>query len=138
MFNVCTVNVNSLMSKVHYINNIALEYDLHIISVTETWLTEDCNSSFVQLPEYMFYRGDVEGSIRKHGAGLYIAKSLKHVEIDTYLPNIVAVHLLELDIHVVSIYRPPSYSADENDKLLRFIEEFSLGVRFFFRGILIC
>ena len=87
----------------------------------------DCSSSFVSLPGFEFYRGDVLGNVKKHGAGLYVSKTLEHVQIDVELPNLVVVHLISLDIFVISVYRPPSYSREENTLLMQFLTDFSYG-----------
>ena len=100
---------------------------LHVVSVTETWLTESCSSSFVDIPGFQFYRGDVVGEVRKHGAGLYVSDMLVHVKVEVSLPNIVIVHLINVEIYVISIYRPPSYSFEENNSLILFLRYFSLG-----------
>ena len=104
MYKFCTVNVNSLINKVNFMNNLALQNALDIISVTETWLTRDCPSSFVQLPGYEFYRGDVNGSFGKHGTGIYVSSSLNSLQIDVDIPNLAIVHLSDLDLFIVSVY----------------------------------
>ena len=79
MLNFCTVNVNALVNKIHFLFGLVKDHDLHLLSVTETWLTGGCSSSFVQLPGLAFYRGDAVGRVRKHGVGLYVADGIKHV-----------------------------------------------------------
>ena len=98
MLHFCTVNLNSLFNKLHYISNLAKDEKLSLISITETWLTDSCDSSFVQLPKFSFYRGDVVGNVRKHGAGLYVSDSIKHVQVEIGLANVVVVHLIDLGI----------------------------------------
>ena len=104
------------------------------MSVTETWLTRECSTAFVDIPNFNFFRGDTAGNVRKHGAGLYVSKSLAALLLDVPLPNIVVVYIPELDIHVVSVYRPPSYGPDENESLARFLVEFSLGKELLIMG----
>ena len=116
--------MNSLVNKLQYVFNVALSNNLHVLSITETWLTSDCASSFVKLPDYEFYRGDVVGGVRKHGAGLYVLGSLRQVQVDVDISNVVAVHLPDYDLYVLSVYRPPSYSDQENDLLMRFLRNF--------------
>ena len=126
LLNFGTVNVNSLISKVHYINNFISVNNLHILSVTETWLTAACSTSFVNIPNFEFFRGDVLGSVRKHGAGLYVRESLDRVQVCVDLPNVVVVHLIKYDLFVLSIYRPPSFSEQENLNLMNFLLDFSV------------
>ena len=121
------MNLNSLMNKLHYVSNLVKYEGLHILSVTETLLTNACDSSFVQLPSFNFYRGDVVGNIRKHGAGLYVSSTIKHVEVLVNLPNVAVVHLVDFQVFVVSVYRPPSSSSAENSTLQDFLKSFSVG-----------
>ena len=122
------------MNKVQYVFDLVHEEELQIVSVTETWLTDACNSSFVQIPQFSFYRGDVVGSVRKHGTALYVSNSFRHVQIEVHIPNVVAVHLTDLEMVVVSIYRPPSYTVEENTALVNFIREFSTDKELLFLG----
>ena len=122
------------MNKVQYVFDLVHEEELQIVSVTETWLTDACNSSFVQIPQFSFYRGDVIGSVRKHGTALYVSNSFRHVQIEVHIPNVVVVHLTDLEVVVVSIYRPPSYTLEENTALVNFIREFSTDKELLFLG----
>ena len=123
----CTVNVNSISNKVAYIFNLIKEENLNICAITESWLTSSCDSSYVAIDGYSLYRGDVEGTVRKHGSAIYVRKSLKHHEIKLSLPNVAAVFLEEFDLYVLSVYRPPSLSNGENMQLLTLLREFVFG-----------
>ena len=100
---------------------------IKVLSVTETWLTSDCSSSFVDLPGFEFFRGDVEGAVRKHGTGIYVSKEFNCVKVVLDMQNVVVVYLKDFDVYVVSIYRPPSYSGEQNQRLIDFIKNFSIG-----------
>ena len=117
--------MNSITNKVQFLFNLIKEQGLHVVSVTETWLTEMCRSSFVQIPDFSLHRGDVSGSVRKHGAALYVCNSLKHVEVEVPIPNVAAVHLTDLDVFILSVYRPPSSSQQNNESLAHLIRSFS-------------
>ena len=121
------MNVNSVGNKLHFINNLIGEENLHLMSITETWLTENCCSSFFNLPGFSFYRGDVFGVVRKHGAGIYVKDSIKHAQVEVQMQNLVIIYLVELELYVVSVYRPPSYSPAENHSLIEFLMDFSVG-----------
>ena len=123
----CTINVNSISNKINYINNLIAEEKLHIIALSETWLTNNCNSSFVNIPGFSLCRGDVAGTIRKHGAAIYVKNSLKYIQIEVKLPNIAVIKLVDLEIYVMSVYRPPSYLPGENSALMEFISTFVQG-----------
>jgi hypothetical protein len=94
------------------------DFGLDILAVTETWLVPVVASSFVGVPGYAVVRGDTESGIRKHGACLYVAERLKFLEVNVDCPNACAVHLLDFDIRVISIYRPPSSTALQDDILV--------------------
>ncbi|MEL6803018.1 MAG: endonuclease/exonuclease/phosphatase family protein, partial [Bacteroidota bacterium] len=130
----CTVNVNSISNKVTYLKNLIDSEQLDIISISESWLTGNCSSSFVDVPGFSLCRGDVAGTVRKHGAAIYIRDSLTHVQVLVSLPNIAVVHLAEYDIHIVSIYRPPSYLIAENIALMDFLRNFAVGKEVIFMG----
>ena len=111
-----------------------MDNELDIVSITETWLTKDYTSSLVELPGFNFFRGDTAGTVRKHGAGLYVSKRISAVLIEQPLPNIVAVLLSALDIYILSVYRPPSYGLEENNQMMQFLREFSLGKELIIMG----
>ena len=94
----CTVNVNSIFSKVSYLHNLIHDENLDMVAVTETWLTDACSSSFISIPGFSLLRGDVTGTIRKHGAAIYVRSALKHVQIEVSLPNLTVLHLIDFDI----------------------------------------
>jgi len=119
--------VNSIANKLNYVFNLIQDESLDVVAVTETWLTTQCSDSFVAVPGYSLYRGDVRGDVRKHGAGLYITDELKHVGVKVDIPNVAAAVLIDYDLHVLSIYRPPSYSQGENQALLEFLQQFMMG-----------
>ena len=58
----------------------------------------------MQLPDYEFYRGDVAGDVRKHGAGLYVDEKITRVQIEVNIPNLVVVSATELDVYFMSVY----------------------------------
>ena len=134
MLKACNINVNSLAGKCGFMKNLILAESIDVVAVTETWLTESCNSSFVMIDGYSIFRGDVHGNIRKHGAALYVRKSLRPVEVEVNLPNLAVVYLSFFDLYIVAIYRPPSYSLLENQSLIGFISEFVRNREVLFLG----
>lgn len=95
--------------------------------VGETWLTAEVPSSFVSVHCFNIVRGDTGGLVRKHGVCLYINDGLSFEEVVVAVPNIAAVHLIEHDVWILAVYRPPSYCDNENEVLLDFIEDFCSG-----------
>ena len=91
-------------------------------------------SSFVEVPGYRFFRGDVAGNVRKHGAGLYVSSCISAYQIEVSVDNVAVIYLEQFSIYVASVYRPPSYTLDENLVLADWIRVFSLGKNFILLG----
>ena len=125
-----TINVNSLINKVNFVSNLLEMQKFLILGVSETWLVGEMSSSFVEIPGYRFYRRDVEGRVRKHGVGLYLKRELDAVLVEVNVPNVLVVHLIEWDLYVVVIYRPPSYDEEANRVLRQFIANFCFWMVF--------
>ena len=125
--NCCVLNCNSLFNKVNSVYVLLCSKGLSLLAISETWLLESIPSSFVDVPGFKFYRGDVHGSVRKHGAGLYVADTLSCVQVEVDLPNVVVCRVLEYNRYIISLYRPPSYTDMENDRLLNFLSDFCSG-----------
>ena len=100
---------------------------IRMLSVTETWLVEGVFSSFVDIPGYKFFRSDSPSGIRKHGVGVYVCELIVAVPVAVEVPNVLVLRLVDFGIYVVSVFRPPSNSVEENERLLSFIFDFSLG-----------
>ena len=52
------LNVNRLLFKVDYIRKIILDRALHLLAITETWLTDDVSDGEVNVPDFHFFRKD--------------------------------------------------------------------------------
>ena len=122
------VNTNSLHNKLSFIYHLANTHALKVIGVTETWLTREDPTSFVSIPGFELFRGDVNGTVKKHGAGMYVSKDISVIQIEVPVPNAVAVKCIDLDLLIVTIYRPPSYSVEENAALLTFLDSLYGGM----------
>ena len=114
-----TANVNSIMNKLGYINDLLFSNNLSVLVICETWLTAACPSSYVSLPGFVFFRGDVLGSVKKHGVGIYVRESLTVVPVEVDLPNLVIVFVVQWSLYVVALYRPPSYSGESPSWMLK-------------------
>ena len=120
-------NLNSIYNKLHYIKHFLETNNIDIIALTETWLVRDTPDSFVTIPGYTYVRPSIEGSIHKHGVGLYLKNCLDFVSVDVNVRNVLVVHVLRYDFFIVVVYRPPSSSVLDNDRLLAFLMEFCYG-----------
>ena len=121
-----TINVNSLINKINFVEEILITYKFSVLCICETWLVESCPSSFVDVWGFELFRGDVVGTIRKHGTAIYVRKNLKPVPFDVNIPNLAVVFLPAPALYIVSIYRPPSYDEVQNLQLREFLLEFCL------------
>ena len=115
------------MNKMSFIVNMCKSWNIGVLSVCETWLVGSCPSSYVSVPGYSIFRGDVYGRIKKHGTLLFILDNLNPISVEVSLPNLAAAYLSRLDLYVISVYRPPSYSDQDNDLLRSFLLEFCTG-----------
>ena len=116
--------MNSILNKMNFIFNLLNSWSVDVLSVCETWLVRSCSSSYVSVPGYRVFRGDVFGTIKKHGTAIFIKDSLCPVAVEVFLPNVSIVYLNKFELFVISIYRPPSYSEEENNSLKAFLLDF--------------
>ena len=116
-----------MINKIQYLSNLMFLNGLHFLTVTETWLSEEVGSSFVDVPGFKFFRSDSPSGVRKHGVGVYVSDLLSAVPVGVGVDNVVVLFLSGLGLHVVSVYRPPSNSAEDNELLLAFLSEFCFG-----------
>jgi hypothetical protein len=115
------------MNKVDLLSVLMKEHELDLLVVGETWLIPEVGSSFVMIHGYDVVRGDTDTGMRKHGVCIYVKKDINYVQDVFVCPNVVAVHLVALDVWVLGVYRPPSYGADSNEQLLRIVSDFCVG-----------
>ena len=122
-----TVNVNSIMNKLAYIDNFLRSSEISVLAVCETWLTSDTPSSYVELPGYNFFRGDTGSSSRIHGVGVYVNQAISVIQVDINIHNAVVIYVKEWSLYIMAVYRPPSYNDGDNEELIRCIYEFCFG-----------
>jgi hypothetical protein len=124
---ICHCNVNSVSNKLDYILDVAQQHSLDIFGVTESWLLPSVRDSFVEIAGYRIVRTDAFGEIRKHGVCFYVKSGLVFVSVDVEVPNVHVVNLVDFELYVVLVYRPPSNSVDDDKLLVNFLFEFCLG-----------
>ena len=77
-------------------------------------------SSFLSIDDFRIVCDDGSQCVRKHGRCLYVGDMLSLVQIDVDLLNVSAVLLLNLDVYVLAVYRPPSNSLLQDESLISF------------------
>ena len=123
----CHLNVRSLLNKVDQFKLQFGDSEIEVITVSESWLTEEIDSNILTMKNYHLYRVDRtylnEANIAiKKGGGLlmFVRKDLnfsKGKGIDTVISESdIEVQRLELvskvqkDILIYNVYRPPGGS----------------------------
>ena len=74
---VCHLNLNNLLNKIRYLENMLNENNIDIVGVSETWLVPSTPDSFVQIEGYRFIRSKNVTNIKKHEVGMYIRNHIK-------------------------------------------------------------
>ena len=97
--------------------DFVMENSLEVLGVGETWLLNSDSSSFVDISGFSFIRADVKGFIRKHVVGVYVANTLKFEDIVVDVPNCIIIKLIDFELVLIVVYRPPSYTESENNRL---------------------
>ena len=119
-------NVNCLTNKVHFVRGFASGNGVDILGVGETWLLPDILDGPVSVDGYSVVRKDVLGSVRKHGVCVYVRSGIAYEVVECACPNVVVVRLLPSQLYVVIVYRPLSYTDQENHHLQSFLCQFCL------------
>ena len=117
-------NVNSIFNKVHIIYEFLLDNNLDFFGVAETWLLPDVPDSYVSIDGYRIVRSDTPTDTRKHGVCAYVRNNVHFSELDVTCSNVCAIHLIDFNLYVLILYRPPSNSNAENAELLEFLLNF--------------
>ena len=104
--NIGFCNVNSIFNKVNILSDFLTEYKLDIF-VAGTWLLPDTPGSFVSIYGYNIAQSVTPGNVRKHGDCVYIKKHINFLSISPNCSNVCIAHLLDFNLYVVVIYRPP-------------------------------
>ena len=123
----CNVNLNGVHSKVQSLSQFVEKHDLQLVCVTESRLTSEILSSFVSIPHFNLLQNDVPGTVHKHGVCAFIHEDLLIDSVSCPVDNVLMFRLLTYNIHVIVVYRPPSYNIQQNDELAHALEGITLG-----------
>lgn len=113
--------MNCVTNKIHFITDILHTHNLDILSISETWLLTSMPDSFVAIPGYSIIRNDTNGTVPKHGTCLYIREGIKYDHLDRSCPNTLSINLVDHNVCIIGLYRPPSYTDAENNALVDFL-----------------
>ena len=93
---------------------------MDILLISETHLTPAVNDATVRISGYALLRSD-GGNASTHGVCAYISEKLCFENIAVQVPNVILFYISALDIHVCTVYRPPSNSNDQDSLLISFL-----------------
>lgn len=124
---VCLKNVNSLSNKTHYISYFSHVHNVDIFCVNETWISSSSPDGMFRINGYQMFRNDYVSAHPKHGVCIYIKSGIRIGKIVDEIPNLLAVHLPDFDLYILTLYRPPSNSHTDNLHLVNFLQEFVTG-----------
>ena len=104
-----------------------------IVSVVETWFGEDDSDEGVSLEGFNIYRADRKEKIDEGGAVIYVNDALeaqKISQISQINCEMVAVRIPEMNVVIITVYRPPSATKEdfkviinEIDKIIQNLEK---------------
>lgn len=136
LLNFALTNLNCLTNKVFHVDQFCREENISIFSVTESWLQPLIKDSVVNIDGYSLYRQDFVSSVPKFGVCVYVKNNIKvseHSDSGSF-PNTLALHFPYYNLYVLTVYRPPSYTFEENVALIEFIYNFSTNKEFVLMG----
>ena len=117
-------NLNCLNNKIPHVQLLLTGKNIDILGVGETWLVPSISDSYVAIENYRIFRKDDPSNVKKHGVAVYVKDNIKCVEVPCTLKNIIIIKLVDEDIYVITVYRPPSYTEADNTLMANFILEF--------------
>ena len=121
------MNVNGLTTKLNSVKNFIDENNIKVLGITESHLTESINSSFLKVPHFNFLRSDVKGHVQKHGVCAFVHEDFLIDCVSQPMSNALLFRLAKYDVYFLIVYRPPSYTAAENETLALTLQELISG-----------
>ena len=106
-------------SKIRFIQDAIQTFKLNIVCVTESHLLDFIKDTYISIPHFNLYRSDTVGNVYKHGVCAYVQEDLHVDSVVAPMPNLLSFRLSRFNVHVVVVYRPPSYTPNSNSELLR-------------------
>ena len=115
------VNLNSIVNKHVYIDDLCHEFKFSVVGICESWLLPEIPSSCIEVVGYNLFRNDTRSRIRKHGVCMYLHNDIPIGNVSTEHPNTLGVTLPDRDLFLLLVYRPPSNSPAEDQGLIDYI-----------------
>ena len=122
-------NLNNLSNKVNFVSIFSKAHNIDIFAITESWLQPHIVNAAVDIMDYILYRNDFPSPHPKFGVCVYVKKNLRaemYHGIAAH-PNTLLVHIPNLRLFVLIVYRPPSYSREENVALINYVQDICIG-----------
>ena len=85
------------------------------------------SDSIVNIKGYNLFRNDSPSGRPKHGVCIYIKNKIKAVPCSFQFPNSLAVYLPTYNFYILTVYKPPSNSPEDNSALCSYIRNFSVA-----------
>ena len=124
---IAQLNINGLAPKLSTLAALVRDLSLDIVCVTESHLIPLLSDSFVGIPHFNLLRNDVVGPVAKHGVCAYVKNNIMIGDIISHVPNVLAFHLVTLNVFILLAYRPPSNTPVDDENLCSFIVDFCVG-----------
>ena len=139
--NVCYLNARSIKSSIEKLRMIFEGSDVHVLVVSESWLSSSITSAFVSLSNFKLYRRDRDrNGMRGGGVAIYVHASLAGEILHSSLKDdvleflIVRVKNKHSAIAIGGIYCPPNaFSADNSSHLINSVNALPSDL-----GVLLC
>ena len=112
------------MNKVNFVENLLFFEGIDVIGINETWLIPAIADSFLAINQYHLERSDSAENVRKHGVAFYVRHGIKYNVVDNTPNNCIILKLIDFDLYVLNVYRPPSSSSNDNSALLEYLSTF--------------
>ena len=114
-FTIISINVHSLIPRMHDMYELCLRYKPHILCIQETWLCDTIADHLVSIPNYTVVRADRGGLSGYGGVITYVRTDVAYMSMydyrdDSYEGIWITVTSTWPHVTVANIYRPPSFN----------------------------
>ena len=121
---ICLTNLNGLTGpKRGNLADFISTNGVKIVAVTESHLISCISNPSVAIPHYDLLRNDVSGVVQKHGVCVYVHQDVQIDSVSCPVKNVLVFRLTRYNVYVITVYRPPSYTPDQNQELMTVIDE---------------